>query len=177
MPRLSRERTSDIQYRNVAGDLRRYVRSQLRNIKSGHDIEADDVVQETFLRVWSSRNKSGIRNANGYLFRTARNLVIDIGRRRTAQPVDIDSSRLDEPAVKAAATTRLSAERCASGQEDLTIVLAAIGQLPERCRSAFYLQRTTGYTYAEVAGVLNMSESTVQKHVARALVALHKALP
>lgn len=173
----SQQRTAGVHYASIPGDLRRYVRSQLTRIRSGHDIEADDIVQEAMLRVWCTGERGGIRNGNGYLFRTARNLIIDIGRRRVAQPVDCDSSRLEEPAVRAASSTALSPERHAIAEQDLDIVLDAIGRLPERCRAAFFLQRSTGYSYSQVASMLNMSESMVQKHMARALLALHKALP
>lgn len=177
MSSTSQQHAADILYASVPGYLRRYVRSQLGRIKTGLDIEADDIVQEAILRVWSTSKREGIRVGNGYLFRTARNLIIDIGRRRVAQPFDCDSSRLEDPAVDAASATLLSPERHAIAEQDLDIVLEVINRLPEKCRAAFYLQRSTGYTYGEVASALDMSESMVQKHMARALLALHEALP
>lgn len=167
---------SDVLYQQAAPDLRRYVRSQLKNIRRGNDVDVEDIVQEAFLRVWSSNNSSGIKNSKGYLFRTARNLIIDIGRRRATQPIDIHTTAEDSH-VQAAASIKLTPERYLSAHQDLEIVMQTIDGLPVNCRKAFCLQRSTGKTYAKVAEELNMSESMVQKHMARALIALHKALP
>ncbi len=177
MPDKSHEKDSAIQYGQLAGDLRGYVRSKLNGIKRGHDIEVEDVVQETFLRVWSAKNQDDIKNGKGYLFRTARNLIVDIGRRRTIQPFDPDCSPARLNVAQAVVSANLTPERQVSAQQDLELAMQAIDKLPKNCREAFCLQRNTGKTYAKVAEELNMSESMVQKHMARALYELHKVLP
>lgn len=177
MPQEIEEHGAEIQYGQLTVDLRRYVRSQLRGIRQGHDIDVEDVVQETFLRVWSSGNREDIQNGKGYLFRTAKNLIIDISRRRAVQPFETAGSLADDNVSRAQAVVNLTPERYVSAREDLGIALQALEALPENCRKAFYLQRSTGHTYAKVASMLQMSESMVQKHMARALIALHKALP
>jgi RNA polymerase sigma-70 factor (ECF subfamily) len=104
-------------------------------------------------------------------------LIIDIGRRRRLQPFDNESGM---PAAKGASyvtVVKLTPERFVGARQDLDVALSAINALPENCRRAFMLQRTTGMKYADVATALGMSESMVQKHMARALVELHKVLP
>lgn len=177
MAEKNHEQETAVQYGQLAGDLRSYVRSKLNGIKRGHDIEVEDVVQETFLRVWATKNPDCIKNGKGYLFRTAKNLIIDIGRRRTIQPVDAESSRSGANVALTLATSNLTPERSVCAKQELDIVLNAIDKLPEKCRNAFCLQRSTGKTYASVAAELNMSESMVQKHMARALHELNKVLP
>lgn len=177
MPSDIEQRVPDDFYGTSAVDLRRYVRSQLQAIKRGDDIEVEDIVQEAFLRAWSNRDRGDISNSKGYLFRIAKNLIIDIGRRRDAQPFDKSQGLQHDRAVEAAGSVYLTPERYVSAQQDLEIVRHTINGLPENCRKAFCLQRNSGETYAKVASALNMSESMVQKHMARALLALHKALP
>lgn len=172
----SQQQTPDAIYGQTAVDLRRYVRSQLRNIRRGNGIEADDVVQEAFLRVWSTDHPEKIKNTKGYLFRTAKNLIIDIGRRRAVRPVDTNVNA-EEILAQGITSVKLTPERFISAKQDLDIVIKTIEQLPQNCRRAFCLQRESGITYAKVARELGMSESMVQKHMARALIAIHKALP
>ncbi len=177
MPNHSEQIRMEDFYGSSAVELRRYVSSQLKGVKRGDDIEVEDIVQEAFLRAWSTRDRKDIKNGKGYLFRIAKNLIIDIGRRRDAQPFDKSQSTQHDRAVEAAASVNLTPERYASAQQDLEIVRHTIRGLPENCQKAFCRQRNTGETYAKVASALNMSESMVQKHMARALLALHKALP
>lgn len=177
MPGKSQQQDPEVQYGEVARDLRSYVRSKLNGIKRGHDIEVEDVVQETFLRVWSSNKQADNKYGKGYLFRTARNLIIDIGRRRNIQPFDMDCSQSKVNVAQATASANLTPERQVSARQDLDLAMQVIDKLPENCRNAFCLQRNTGNTYARVASELNMSESMVQKHMARALYELHKVLP
>jgi RNA polymerase sigma factor (sigma-70 family) len=165
-------------FQSAEADLRSYVRSQLGSNRASQDIEVEDVVQETFLRICASKDPGKIRNPRGFLFRIARNLIIDLGRRRKAQPYTrlIPEKCSDNEMPLSAEGIRLTPERVVSGQQDLDIVIEALGKLPDKCQAAFNLQRSTGCSYAKVARELNMSESMVQKHMARALYAIHKAL-
>lgn len=169
--------TASCLYGDTASDLRDYIRMRLRKIRDGQDIDIDDVVQETYLRVLSIRSGGGIENPKGYLFRTAKHLIIDIGRRRKVQPFDIDATIPLRRAAGALPVVNLTPERYVSARQSLDIVMKAIDKLPKKCRKAFCLQRTTGKKYAEVATELQMSESMVQKHMARALLELQKVLP
>lgn len=177
MPNDLEQSVPDDFYGTSAVDLRRFVRSQLHGVRRGDDIEVEDIVQEAFLRAWATRDRDDIKNSKGYLFRIAKNLIIDIGRRRDTQPFDKSQGLQHDLAVEAAGSVHLTPERYVSAQQDLEIVQHTIDRLPDNCREAFCRQRKTGETYAKVASALNMSESMVQKHMARALLALHKALP
>lgn len=160
-------------FRSSEADLRHYVRSRSASI--GAD-DVDDIVQESFLRISSLESHDSIRNPRGFLFRTARNLLVDKARKRSVRAAAHLPFEMGYEAQNRA-SKKLSPECQVSAQQELDVVLKAIDDLPDRCRRVFLLQRRNNYTYAKVAEILDISESMVQKHMRRALVQLYKALP
>lgn len=165
-------------FKDLEGDLRAYVRSKIRRMR-GVEIQVEDVVQESFLRISSIDDPVALENPRTFLFRIASNLIIDLARKKTEKPLssiklvdDLDQNKLDF-----INSVKLTPERVVSGQEDLKLILKAVDKLPSSCQRVFVLQRSYGYTYAEVASILNISESMVQKHMSKALYLLHKVLP
>jgi len=71
---------------------------------------------------------------------------------------------------------RPSPEREVRGRDDLATVQAALLELPERSRQVFRAVRIDGLTYQAAARRLGISESSVQKHLARALLHVMKRL-
>ena len=55
-------------------------------------------------------------------------------------------------------------------REELAILAEAVRELPEKCRIVFLLYRGQGLTMREIAARLQISEKTVEKHIARAMV-------
>lgn len=134
--------------REIAGALR------LRGASS--DL-AEDLMQDTFLRVLSTppSRAEGHDNPRGYLFRIARNLLIDRLRRDRWLPViGLDLAELGE-----VPGTAPNPEAALYQQERLDRVAAALAELPARTRHAFTLHRLQGATMAEVAAELEISTS------------------
>lgn len=160
-------------FRNSADDLKSFVSHRLgRNNAS----EVEDIVQESFLRVSTQKSAEPLRNPRGFLFRTARNLIIDLARKRNVRVINAEAVQ-SAPQAERERTDRISPERAVSGQQALALILDAIDELPPACQRAFLMQRQNDFTYAEVARRLNISESMVQKHMSKALCHLYKVLP
>lgn len=127
---------------------------------------AADLLQETFARVAQHGAGTGLTNVRAYLYRTARNLVIDHFRREERrQTYSLPPDRLahlPDPAVRV--------DLALEARQKLAALQAAMEELPPRTREIFQLNRIEGLTYGEVAGRLGISESSVQKHLARALL-------
>ena len=128
---------------------------------------AADLTQETFLRVAAhARANPGavIAHERSYLYRTARNLALDHARRSRVIPMetlrDNDGADIGDD--------RPSLERVVAGRSDLAVVRRAMLALPVRTREVFLLVRVEGLTYRETARRLGISESSVQKHLAKA---------
>lgn len=135
--------------------------------KLGNPETAADLTQETFLRFaeYQSGNPAAlVTHKRSYLYRMAHNLAVDHVRREKRERTDAVSDRElitlpdDVP----------SPERVVGGYDELTIVRNALLDLPERTRQVFALARIEGLTYHEVAEVLGISDSSVQKHLAKA---------
>jgi RNA polymerase sigma factor (sigma-70 family) len=128
-----------------------------------HDVE--DVVQESYLRVWRVRAEGPIRSARAFLFTVARRLAIDGTRRQAASPIEPvqDLARLSV----ADETADVAGE--AEQRERVAILGEAISQLPERCREVFLLHKIRSLSRRETAALLGLAEKTVEVQTARAM--------
>ncbi len=105
--------------------------------------EAEDAVQELFLRLWNGRDAlDGIRNPAGYGIRVLRNLCLDRIRRsrKTLTPPD-----LPEPALPG------RQDEAVDEKERLAKVLDAIKSLPDRQREVLTLRTLDGLSYEEIS--------------------------
>ena len=144
------------------GELQAYLVKLLRSSD-----RAADLTQETFLRFaeYCGANPSAvITHERSYLYRTAHNLAVDLMRRESREK----TNALPDDELVDLADEAPSPERAVGGRSDLDLVRAAILELPERTRRIFVLARIEELTYHEVAECLRISESSVQKHLAKA---------
>ena len=157
------------------GELYDQLRPSLMAYLSGLGLyvdEAEDVIQESFLRL--VRHRAGEReeeNLRGWLFRVAHNLTMDrlrLGNRFV--PGGIDHNAPDSPMLQIADTS-LSPEEIAIRREELRRVWAAMGRLTAQQRQAVLL-RAEGLRYREIATVLELSTQRVAELVQRALARL-----
>lgn len=125
--------------------------------------EVEDIVQETYVRICQIDKKENIKQPRSFLLKTAKNLAFDHLKRAETRLVDsvddmteFDSfiSADDEVFQQVATDTEFS-QYC-----------QAIRQLPIQCRKAFVLKKVYGYSQKEISHKLEISESTVEKHIA-----------
>ena len=121
----------------------------------GHQ-DAEDIIQETWLRLASAVSLSQIHHPKAFLLRIAANLALTRGRRR----------KLALRAETMAASTRDRIE--ADQAENLTLAQIVFG-LPEPLRDVFLLSRIDGLTNAQIADRLGVSPKTVEWRMTRAL--------
>ncbi len=133
------------------------------------DAEAEDVAQETMLRLW--RNAAGLElgphGVRPWLRRVASNLCIDRVRARRNTLVVEEVPEESEPAGQ----VRHMAERELGARVD-----AALQALPERQRLAITLFHYEGMSQVEVGEVLGVSDEAVESLLARARRTLKAAL-
>lgn len=138
--------------------------------------EAEEVVQEVFVRLWTRRERVTISTSvKSYLYAATRNQALNHLRRAGTE------QRWLEREVQGGETPGLGAPPPGAAAElqagELArAVDAAISKLSERCRQVFLLHRRHGLTYAEIAEALGISHKTVENHLGRALQELRRLL-
>jgi RNA polymerase sigma factor (sigma-70 family) len=138
------------------------LRAWLRRRSLG-GLEIEDVIQETYTRLVAAESVAHVHDAKNYTFQIAGSVVIDHLRRMKVVPIssvpDLDYLEVvsEEP----------SPERQAIDRDELNRLAHMIASLPGRVRDVFILRRVHGLSQREVALRLGLSESTVEKHMAR----------
>lgn len=155
-----------LQYRHVISSLLSRIRPQA----SQQDIE--DILQETYINVYKSSQKNEILFPKAFMVKTA----VRLANRsiKLAQRSDCDEhieERTDESLLRFDAITYSSkTENEASNRQDFGVLCEALNELPRQCRKVFILKKVYGLSQREIAIKLNISESTVEKHVAKGLL-------
>jgi RNA polymerase sigma-70 factor (ECF subfamily) len=127
-----------------------------------HRQEAEDVVQDTFVRVLEHKKTlPAIRDLRVWLVRIAWNLALD--RRRRIRPDQIDAAF----AANLVATT-IPADQALGETRELALLLEAIEHLPKLERQVLLLSAVEELSTAEVAGVVGKSESATRALLFRA---------
>jgi len=138
--------------------------------------DGEDIVQDLFVWLWDHRFDWQVQGPLGaYLFRSVRNRAVS--RLRHADVEERFHQRLagHAPEIPPAGSPA-PAEQAVAAAELSTAIDAAIGELSDRCREVFLLNRQQGLTYGQIAETLQISVKTVEIHMARALTALRRAL-
>jgi len=150
---------------NFSGVLYRVALSLLR-----HPAEAEDVVQETFVRVLEGRARlAEVRELRPWLVRIAWNLALD--RKRKTTPV-----QMDEAVAASLLSREQPADEAIAEARQLARVLAAVDRLPRAERDVLLLSAMEELSTAEVAAVLKRSESSVRSLMFRARAHLQQRL-
>jgi RNA polymerase sigma factor (sigma-70 family) len=133
--------------------------------RCGNVSEAEDLAQETIARALAHAGWTSMDRARGYIFRIGVNLWRDRRRRRLVRGVSVD---FDDPTTHGITEDR-SPERVVGGEEELRCIAIALTELHPRTRDVFVLHRLEQMKQAEIAGLFDISVSSVEKHIARAL--------
>ncbi|HZW15753.1 MAG TPA: RNA polymerase sigma factor [Brevundimonas sp.] len=148
----------------ISARFARPLRSFFRK-RAYNEQEADDLVQEVFCRLAAREQPGAMENAEAYIFQMAANLLRDRARRRaTRAAADRALETGDANSVE-----EISPERVLLGKQRVAILERVLGELPERTRVIFLLHRFEELKYAEIARRLDISVSSVEKHMMEAM--------
>lgn len=143
--------------------LRRFVDGQLRDWS-----DSEDIVQETYVRLYSYRRTRPVANVGAFCFAVARNLVFDLLRRRQTRPGVELSDDIACPQPRA--------DEILDYRQRVDILVRALGAMPPLRREVFLRRRLDGVPAAVIAADLDLSLASVEKHCSRALAGLRAAL-
>jgi RNA polymerase sigma factor (sigma-70 family) len=175
--------TNDIAYQgegspalllSVSALFRQYHRPLLAWLRQRLSVaaDADDVAQETWIRLMRYEGASGIASPKSMLYTVAAHVACDQERmsraRRKNMHLSIDDEDFD------IASREPSVDRVVEGVEAYKNVCEQIEQLPPKCRRVFLLSRMHGMTYPQIAAHCGISVKMVEKHISHALLVLLK---
>jgi RNA polymerase sigma factor (sigma-70 family) len=142
------------------GLLKNYLRAKYPAVR-----DVDDVVQESYLRIWKAKANRPIASAKAFLFEVARHLALDVIRKNRNSPIDLQR---DEEISRVLDTSPTAIEALLT--KDMFHSLArAIAELPEKYRTIVMLHALKGLPQKEIAEQLGISVRTVEKHFAAGL--------
>ncbi|MBR9911408.1 MAG: RNA polymerase sigma factor [Gammaproteobacteria bacterium] len=127
---------------------------------TGNFSDAEDVLQEAFLRAYLAEKSYTIEQPAAFLFRISRNVALDLLRRRTRT----DSICLEAWAISEL-THEISPESELEAYQQLALHCDAVALLPPACRKVYILRKVNDCSYKEIAAQLGISISTVESHL------------
>lgn len=126
--------------------------------------EAEDVVQETMIKVWNRRDSwETIDNMETFCLTVCRNLALDKTRHMGNQTLSLEGEM--EPSDS---SHHANPEEQAIQRDRIRLVRQLIDQLPEKQRSCMQLRDIEGKSYKDIAAVLDITEEQVKINIFRA---------
>lgn len=159
-PELELHQQIEVLYSNHHGWLQGWLRGKL-----GSAFDAADLAHDTYLRILARGRAPRPEESRQHLAQIANGLMIDLFRRRHIEAAYIEALAHLPPAATP------TPEQRALIIEALTEIDTILASLPAKVREAFLLCKVEGLDYREIARRLDVSVSSVEKYMVRALLA------
>ncbi len=161
---LCQQSQFDTFYRNNVRGLRNYILYRF-----GDEEAADDVVQESFVKLWKNCAKVTLEGAKSYLYKIAINLSTSLKRHEAVK------LKYQERAVIMDKDNE-SPEYLILEKEFMDKLTKVIGSLPDRQREVYLMNRIEKMSYKEIAEATNVSVKAIEKLMHKALLKLRKEI-
>lgn len=144
--------------------LRRFIEGRL------HDrTDSEDLLQETYLRLYDYRRTRSVADVGAFCFAVARNLIRDHRRGRNTGPVLVEADEMITcPAPRA--------DEILSYRERVDVLRQALRAMPPLRREVFLRRRLDDQPVEAISEAVGIGRSAVDKHVSRAVADLRRAL-
>jgi len=159
---MEQERDFQILFKQNYRALCLYATRYLKDVN-----EAEDLVQEVFIKFWHTIQRTPAAGCRSYLYRMVKNALIDRSRRKKIETVELDPRHYQIEEFF---------QPDSDDSAGIDNMLAVIASLPERSRIIFMEVCANGKKYQEVADQLNISLNTVKTQLSRGLKVVRSAL-
>lgn len=124
--------------------------------------EAEDIVQDTMIKVWDKRDEwENIDSIEAFCLTVARNLAIDRSQKMEAQHSELTPETTQMPDA-------LTPDRQLEHDEQFGLIHRLMDELPEKQRSIMQLRDVEEKSYKEIAEILQLTEEQVKVNLFRA---------
>lgn len=160
-PGIKKQSIEEI-YRKESGSLSRFLARFLDS-----RVEIEDVLQEAFLKTFEAERSVDIKAPASFLFRTAKNLALNVISQRQRRRTDPVADFEELPVLyDVELLSSIDPESQHLIEEQLTQAGEVLDQLTPRAREVFILRKVYGFSHKEIASRLGIAVSTVEKHIA-----------
>jgi len=150
-------------YNKHAKDLRNYLYYKFGNLES-----AEDIVQESFIKLWQKCADVVLEKAKSFLYTVATNMFLN---EKSHDKVVLKFQQIPQNDTNIESPEFLMLEK-----EYMVKLQKTLAQLPDGQREVFLLNRIDKKTYAEIAELLNISVKAVEKRMHNALKQLREKI-
>ncbi|MDP5029351.1 MAG: sigma-70 family RNA polymerase sigma factor [Paraglaciecola sp.] len=147
--------------------IRKLVIKTISSIVPPDDIE--DIVQETYVKLCLVKSEVNIEYPRSFMLKMAKNLALD-HRNKASNRLN---ESIEELELEDIASLKQEGDPTFEGfatDQEFSRFCEVVRQLPVKCRKVFVLKKVYGYTQKEIAKSLNLSENTVENHIANGLI-------
>jgi RNA polymerase sigma factor (sigma-70 family) len=130
--------------------------------------DVDELLQETYahlLAAGAAKGREEVRSIRAFALTVARNVALSWLRHRQVVPIelvaDLEALELLDEASQV--------DEIVNTHQELALLTQAVARLPTRCRQVFTLRKVYGLSQKEIAAELNISENTVEQHLAKGM--------
>ena len=136
--------------------------------KCGDNAQADDLVQDAFIKLWQNCKKVSREKAKSFLYTVSNNMFLNqvAHRKVVLQYAQLQPYKMDTQSPQYLLEEKQYHQRLQN----------AIANLTDAQRTAFLLNRIEGKKYAEIAKILDISVKAVEKRMSKTLTTLRKTV-
>ena len=157
---------NNISFRNDVLPLKNVLYRLALRITLNHE-EAEDVVQDTLIKIWNRRDSwQNIDSIEAFSLTICRNLALDRNKRKGNGHETIDEGTAN---IREASSTPYEQ---AIRNDKIALVRQLVNMLPEKQRSCLQLRDFEGKQYKEISEILDISEEQVKVNILRARQAI-----
>ncbi|QKF67717.1 sigma factor, ECF family [Arcobacter venerupis] len=136
----------------------------------GDKEKAKDIIQETYSKVLEIREKFEINNERAYLYKIAKNIVINQALENQKLQTTIYEENIHLSPISE------QPEEILIQEDQEKIFMQIINDLPQRAKEAFILYTIDGYSRKEIAQILGVSSNAVEKLIKRATIKVEEEI-
>lgn len=152
----------ELLYRSLSSSLQKYADYYVKDIEF-----ARTIVNDLFVQLWFKKEQPD--NVKGYMYRAIKNACLNHLTRQKRSPL----SYHDQDELTVMADFYLEIQEVSTESDKLKFLEKVISLLPQRRQLVFRMYRLEGFSYAEIADLLQISVRTVEDHLAKSMLFIH----